>query len=107
MSNERILNVDFQWKRIETGCVSTAVTHATLTRYTVVMKNTMDLYRYTFLFCLYIYITVNFVSAIMLTLFDDWHKLKGLNMKSNSREDLQEALQTSNTLDSLISLFEL
>lgn len=43
----------------------------------------------------------------MLALFDDWHKLKGLNVKPNSREDLQEALQTSNTLDSLISMFEL
>jgi hypothetical protein len=43
----------------------------------------------------------------MLALFDDWHKLKGLNMKPNSREDLQEALQTSNALDSLISMFEL
>ncbi|XP_060865986.1 Bardet-Biedl syndrome 7 protein homolog [Metopolophium dirhodum] len=47
------------------------------------------------------------LQAIMLALFDDWHKLKGLNVKPNSREDLQEALQTSNTLDSLISMFEL
>lgn len=42
----------------------------------------------------------------MLTLFDDWHKLKGLNIKPNSRDDLQEALHTSNSLDSIISLFE-
>ncbi|KAE9534871.1 hypothetical protein AGLY_008163 [Aphis glycines] len=47
------------------------------------------------------------LQAIMLALFDDWHKLKGLNVKPNSREDLQEALLTSNTLDSLISMFEL
>lgn len=46
------------------------------------------------------------LSVIMMTLFDDWHTLKGLNMKPNSREDLQEALQTSHSLDSLISLFE-
>jgi len=44
---------------------------------------------------------------MMLALFDDWHKLRGLNMKSNSREDLQEALQTSSMLDSLVNLFEL
>lgn len=53
-----------------------------------------------------IIIHFNLFSAIMLALFDNWHTLRGLNVKPNSREDLQEALQTSNTLDSLISMFE-
>lgn len=43
----------------------------------------------------------------MLALFDDWHKLRGLNMKPNSRDDLQEALQTSNASSLLLSMFEL
>lgn len=46
-------------------------------------------------------------SAIMLALFDDWHKLRGLNMKPNSRDDLQEALRTSNASSLLLSMFEL
>lgn len=46
-------------------------------------------------------------SAIMLALFDDWHKLRGLNMKPNSRDDLQEALQTSSTSSLFLSMFEL
>lgn len=50
---------------------------------------------------------LNLYPAIMLALFDDWHKLRGLNIKPNSREDLQEALQSGNTLDSLIHMFEL
>lgn len=50
---------------------------------------------------------IYFLSAIMLALFDDWHKLRGLNMKPNAREDLQEALQTCDSLDSLINMFEL
>lgn len=46
-------------------------------------------------------------TEIMLALFDDWHKLRGLNMKPNSRDDLQEALQTSNASSLLLSMFEL
>ncbi|XP_050436713.1 Bardet-Biedl syndrome 7 protein homolog isoform X2 [Adelges cooleyi] len=45
------------------------------------------------------------LRALTLSLFDDWHKLKGLNVKSDSRASLQHLLQTSNALDSAIDLF--
>ncbi|XP_050526408.1 Bardet-Biedl syndrome 7 protein homolog isoform X2 [Daktulosphaira vitifoliae] len=47
------------------------------------------------------------LQVIIITLFDDWHKLKGFNIKPNSRTNLQKYLQTVNTLDLILEVFVL